>query len=172
MMEEKETQGRPPGGGLSHSNVDAIAAVAIFFIGIVMMVDNYKVGAGWATDGPEAGYFPFRIGAILCIAAVWVFVKSAFGKNRKHELFVSWERFRLVLMVLIPTIVYVLAIQFIGIYVASAIFIAAFMRAMDKRSWLNVLLVSVGISATLFWLFEIQFMVPLPKGPLEAWLGY
>lgn len=171
-MEEKETHGRPPGGGLTHSNVDAIVAVAIFFIGIVMMIDNYKVGAGWATDGPEAGYFPFRIGALLCITAAWVFFKSAFGKHRKHEVFVSWKRFKLVLMVLLPTIAYVVAIKFIGIYVASAIFIGAFMRVMDKRSWLSVFLVSVGVGATLFWLFEIQFMLPLPKGPLEALLGY
>ena len=75
-------------------------------------------------------------------------------------------------MVLLPTIVYVLATQFVGIYVASTIFIAAFMRVMDKRSWLKVILISLGVSAALFWLFEIQFMVPLPKGPLEALLGY
>lgn len=171
-MEQKETQGRPHGGGLSRSNVDAIASIIIFLIGVVMMVDNYKVGAGWVTDGPAAGYFPFRIGAILCAAAATVLFKSLFGKNRNRTIFVSWKRFRLVLMVLLPTIVYVLATQFVGIYVASTIFIAAFMRVMDKRSWLKVILISLGVSAALFWLFEIQFMVPLPKGPLEALLGY
>ena len=75
-------------------------------------------------------------------------------------------------LVLVPTALYVLATQFVGIYVASTVFIAAFMRVMDKRSWLKVILVSVGVSAVLFWLFEIQFSVPLPKGPLEALLGY
>jgi putative tricarboxylic transport membrane protein len=170
-MDQKEMRG-PHGGGLSHSNVDAITAVVIFLIGVVMMVDNYKVGAGWAADGPQSGYFPFRVGAILCIAAVIIFVKASFGKHRNHEIFVSWQRFRLVLMVLIPTIIYVLAIEFVGIYVASTIFIAAFMRVMDKRAWWKIALISVGVSATLFWLFEIQFMVPLPKGPLEALLGY
>ncbi|HEX5286832.1 MAG TPA: tripartite tricarboxylate transporter TctB family protein [Polaromonas sp.] len=171
-MERKKMLDRPHGGGLSHSDVDAITAIVIFLIGVVMMVDNYKVGAGWATDGPQSGYFPFRIGAILCVAALIVFIKSLFGRTRNHTIFVSWQRFRLVLMVLVPTMVYVLAIQFVGIYVASTIFIAAFMRVMDKRSWLKVLLISLGVSVTLFWLFEIQFMVPLPKGPLEALLGY
>jgi putative tricarboxylic transport membrane protein len=169
---EQEKMRTPRSGGLSHSNVDAITAIVIFLIGVVMMVDNYKVGAGWATDGPQSGYFPFRIGAILCVAALIIFIKSSFGRTRDHTIFVSWKRFRLVLMVLLPTTVYVLAIQFVGIYVASTIFIAAFMRVMDKRSWLKVLMISMGVSATLFWLFEIQFMVPLPKGPLEALLGY
>lgn len=170
-MAQEQTR-NPPSGGLTHSKVDAITAIIIFLIGVVMMVDNYKVGAGWAADGPQSGYFPFRIGAILCVAALVVFIKSLFGKNRDHTIFVSWQRFRLVLMVLVPTTVYVLAIQFVGIYVASTIFIAAFMRVMDKRSWFKVILISVGVSATLFWLFEIQFMVPLPKGPLEALFGY
>jgi putative tricarboxylic transport membrane protein len=168
---EQEKMRTPRSGGLSHSNVDAITAIVIFLIGVVM-VDHYKVGAGWATDGPQSGYFPFRIGAILCVAALIIFIKSSFGRTRDHTIFVSWKRFRLVLMVLLPTTVYVLAIQFVGIYVASTIFIAAFMRVMDKRSWLKVLMISMGVSATLFWLFEIQFMVPLPKGPLEALLGY
>lgn len=171
-MEQKKTVARPHGGGLSRSNVDAIASIFIFLIGVVMMVDNYKIGAGWSTDGPAGGYFPFRIGAILCAAAATVLFKSLFGKNRDLTVFVSWERFRLVLMVLLPTIFYVLATQFVGIYVASMIFIAAFMRVMDKSSWPKVLLISIGVSAALFWLFEIQFMVPLPKGPLEALLGY
>jgi hypothetical protein len=171
-MESTKTPDRTGGGGLSHSQVDAIAAALIAVIGMVMMFDNYKLGAGWATDGPEAGYFPFRVGAILCIAAAVVVFKSLFGSARNNAVFVSWERLRLVLSVLAPTILYVLAVQFVGMYVASAVFIAAFMRFMDKRSWLSVLLVSVGVSVALFWLFEIEFMVPLPKGPLEALLGY
>jgi len=171
-MDRENVPASPRGSGLSHSHVDAIGGVVIFLVGVVMMVDNYKLGAGWAADGPQGGYFPFRVGAIICIAAAAVIVKALLGKNRNHAIFVSWAQLRLVLMVFVPTVLYVLATQFVGIYVASAIFIAAFMRVMDKRSWLKIALVSVGISVALFWLFEIQFGVPLPKGPLEALLGY
>ena len=159
-------------GGWSHSAVDALTALVIFLVGVVMMIDNYKIGAGWAPDGPESGYFPLRIGAILCIASAVVCLRSLFGKQRQREVFVSWERFRLVLMVLVSTAVYVLAMQLIGIYVASALFIAAFMRVMDKYSWLKTVLVGAGVSVTMFWMFEVQFMVPLPKGPVEALFGY
>ena len=169
-MEQK--QDSPSGGGLSHSAAEAIAAACIIAIGIVMMIDNYKIGAGWASDGPESGYFPFRIGIILCFASLVVLLKSLLGKQRDRGIFVSWQRLKPVLLVLLPTAVYVLAIKFLGIYVASALFIAAFMRVMDKSSWLKILLVSLGVNALLFWMFEIQFMVPLPKGPLEALFGY
>ena len=46
------------------------------------------------------------------------------------------------------------------------------MRLLGKTSWLKTVSVSVGVSAVLFWMFEIQFAVPLPKGPLETLLGY
>jgi hypothetical protein len=46
------------------------------------------------------------------------------------------------------------------------------MRVMDRFGWLKTIVISVGVSAALFWLFELQFKVPLPKGPLEARFGY
>jgi len=171
-MEQNQTPEDPPHGGFTYSIVDALTAAVVFILGVVMMTDNYRIGAGWGSGGPQPGYFPFHIGAILCIAAVFVFAKALFGKQRNHVVFVTWDRFRLVLVVLLPTIVYVFAIQLVGIYVASAVFIAGFMRLLGKTSWWKTVVVSVGVSVVLFWMFEIWFMVPLPKGPLEALFGY
>ena len=171
-MNHQQTQASSSKGGLTHCAVDVITAVVFFAIGVVMMVDNYRIGITWATDGPEAGYFPYHIGLIICIASAVVLLKSLFGKPRNKEVFVTWDRFRLVLLVLIPTLVYVLLIQFLGIYVASALFMAAFMRCLGKIPWLKLILISVCVNALLFWLFEVQFLVPLPKGPLEALFGY
>ena len=171
-MEAKQTQGRPRSAWLTHQAAEVIVAVAIFLVGVVMMMDSHRIGLGWAVDGPQAGYFPFRTGAIIGISSVVVFLRALFGKDRNHELFVSWDRFKLVLCVLIPAILYVLVTQFIGIYVASALFIGGFMRVMAGFSWLKIILVSICISVMLFWMFEIQFMVPLPKGPLESLFGY
>lgn len=167
-----QDQRRAQRDGPSHAAVDVVAAVVIMLVGVVMMVDNHKIGAGWADDGPESGYFPFRIGAILCLAGLVVAGRSLLGRQRDPGLFVSRERLRRVLLVLLPAAAYVLAIQFVGIYVASTLFIAGFMRVLDRSSWLKTLLVSVGSNALLFWMFELQFKVPLPKGPLEAFFGY
>jgi hypothetical protein len=171
-MEQKQTQERPRSVWLTYQAVEAIVAGVIFLVGAVMMIDSYRIGMGWAPEGPQAGYFPFRTGAIIGISSVVVFLRALFGKKRNHEPFVSWDRFKQVLCVLIPTVFYVLVTQFIGIYVASALFIGGFMRTMARFSWLKVILVSVCISAALFYMFEIQFMVPLPKGPLESLFGY
>ena len=59
----------------------------------------------------------------------------------------------------------------LGIYVASAIFIALFMKWLGKYAWPMTIGVSVGVPVVFFLLFEVWFKVPLPKGPLEAALG-
>jgi len=35
-----------------------------------------------------------------------------------------------------------------------------------------VFVVSIGFVVTVFVIFEIWFLVPMPKGPVEAYLGY
>jgi putative tricarboxylic transport membrane protein len=171
-MDQKQTHERPRSVRLTHQAVEVIVAVAICLVGVVMMMDSQRIGMGWAVDGPQPGYFPFRTGAIIGISSLVIFIRALFGKHRNHELFVSWDCFKQVLYVLIPAAFYVLVTQFIGIYVASVLFIGGFMRVMARFSWPKVILVSVGISVMLFYAFEIQFMVPLPKGPLESLLGY
>jgi putative tricarboxylic transport membrane protein len=171
-MEQKQTQERPRSARLTNQAVEAIVAVVILLTGVVMMIDAGRIGMGWASDGPKGGYFPFRTGAILSITSVVILLRALFGKHRNHELFVSWERFKMVLAVLIPTVLYVLATQFIGIYVAAAVFIGGFMRAIGKFDWPKVMVISLAIIIVLFWMFEIQFMTPLPKGPLESLFGY
>ncbi len=171
-MEQQQTQERPRSIRLTYQAAEVIVAVVIFLIGVVMIVDALRIGIDWAFDGPKAGYFPFRTGALLCISRVVILLRALFGKHPNREIFVPWDRFKMVLFVLIPSVLYVLATQFIGIYVASALFIGGFMRAIGRFNWPKVILISVAISILLFWMFEIQFMVPLPKGPLESLFGY
>jgi cell division protein FtsW (lipid II flippase) len=171
-MEQERAQEEPRSAWLTNRVAEAIVAAGALLVGAVMMMDSLRIGIGWADDGPRGGYFPFRTGAVLGIAAVVVLLRALFGRHRNQELFVAWDRFKMVLAVLIPTVLYVLATQFIGIYIASAVFIGGFMRAIGKFDWPKVVVISVVTSVVLFWMFEFQFLVPLPKGPLESLFGY
>lgn len=157
----------------SRRTVDAVVGAIALAIGIVVMIDTYRLGAGWAGGSPQPGYFPFRIGALISLAAAVIVIRALWRARRDPPaIFVTWDRLRLVLAVLVPTLVYVLATQFLGIYVASTLFIAGFMIASRSFGWMKTAAVSIGTGVVLFWLFEIQFLVPLPKGPLEALFGY
>src|SRR5712691_2568171 len=122
MRKNKTTKNRGK-EGLSTKAVEMIVAAIIFLLGIVVVYDSHRVGSGWASDGPQAGYFPFYIGVIICIAGGWVLLQTLFGKTANTTAFIGAGKLELVLAVLLPTVVYVIAIYFIGIYVASALFI-------------------------------------------------
>jgi len=148
-----------------------IAVAALFFIlGAIVVYDSVRVGVRWVDDGPESGYFPFYIGLIVCGSS---FVNMFLGalKTKSDKVFVEVGALKLVLSVLIPAAIYVALIGWIGIYVASVLFVALFMRWLGKYPWWKVAAVSIGNSVVFFVIFEIWFKVPLPKGPLEALLG-
>jgi len=171
--ERKASRGRRDDMRASRRTVDAAVALVAFLIGVAVMVDTYRLGAGWSKGSPESGYFPFRIGVIICLASAVILFRALLrGRHNPTEIFVRWGEARLVLAVLIPTLAYILGIQLLGIYVASALFIAGFMRVSGRYATIKAIVVGAAIGAVLFWLFEIQFLVPLPKGPVESWLGY
>ncbi len=130
-----------------------------------------RLGARWAEDGPQAGYFPFYIALLVCISAAVNFAMALTNRADAGRDFVEREKLRLVAAVLVPAAIYVGAIGWTGIYVASAVFIAFFMRWLGKYAWWKVAAVSVGTMVAFFLIFEMWFKVPLPKGPLEELLG-
>jgi Tripartite tricarboxylate transporter TctB family len=168
-----QTQAPSPTVAKNHT-VDAVVAVLLAILGAVVIVEARRLGAGWTTDGPGAGYFPFYIGLILLGCSLGILYQSTLGKKRDTDAFVDREQLGRVASVLIPAAIYVLVTVFLGLYVASAIYIALFMVVLGKYSWLKSVLTGVVVVAFFFLMFEVWFKVPLYKGKLEplAFLGY
>jgi putative tricarboxylic transport membrane protein len=160
--------GRPAFGVKS-----AEIALALLFLalGAIVVYDSARLGAKWADDGPQTGYFPFYIGLIVCAAALVNLISALAIPKEKDKTFVEVGQLKLVLAVLVPSALYVGLIGWLGIYVASAVFIAFFMRWLGKYPWWKTVAVSVGNSVVFFLIFEVWFKIPLPKGPLENLLG-
>jgi putative tricarboxylic transport membrane protein len=156
---------------VSVRTVELAVAFLFFVFGAVVAWDSHRIGSSWGAEGPQAGYFPFYIGLIICFSSAWIFVRALWAKAKAHDSFVSRGQLTLVLKMLVPSIVYVVLIAFIGIYVASTIFIGFFMLWLGKYSWAKTVPIAVGVSVAFFLLFEVWFNVPLPKGPLEVLLG-
>jgi putative tricarboxylic transport membrane protein len=167
-MSEAQPSDRP---AASTRTVELVVAALFFAFGAIVAWDSLRIGASWGAEGPQAGYFPFYIGLIICFSTATIFVRGLWAKAKAHETFVSRGQLKLVLKMLVPSIVYVILIGLIGIYVASTLFIGFFMLWLGKYSWAKTVPIAVGVSVAFFLLFEVWFNVPLPKGPLEALLG-
>jgi Tripartite tricarboxylate transporter TctB family len=160
--------------GVSLRMMDIIVALLLLVFGIVVVYDSYRLGSKWGSDGPQSGYFPFYIGMLICIASLATLVQAVRARKLSYVLFVSLSKLKLVLTVLIPALFYVFCVQYVGLYVASAVYIALFMVWLGKYSWLKSILVGVLVNVSFFLMFEVWFKVPLWKGDLDPLriLGY
>ena len=147
--------------------MELVAAGLLLAFGATIAIASYRLGAGWADDGPRAGYFPFYIGLIISISSGVTLVQALLNRSSKADAaFVERGQFKLVCAVLLPALVYVLVIQWLGIYLASAIYMAVFMVWLGHYAWWKAVPLGIVVSASLFVMFEIWFQVPLHKGTL------
>ena len=153
--------------------MDLVVAFALLLVGLAVVTDSVRLGYGWdPTSGPQAGYFPFYIGLTLiasCLVTlgVTIAVRPSGGNS-----FIRKAQLGKVLQVLVPAILFVALIGLIGIYLSAALYIGFFMWWIGKYPLYKLLPVSLIVPFVVFLMFEIWFLVPLPKGPVETWFGY
>jgi hypothetical protein len=160
---------------VSTRTMEAVVAALLFLFGATFVYQSVRLGFGWATEGPQSGFFPFYVSLAICAGSLVVFVNALRGKaGRSDEAFVERGQLGKVLQVLVPAAVYVLGIQLIGIYVASVVYVALFMRFLGHYSWVKSVLIAGAITVAFFFMFEVWFQVPLYKGvwDLTSWTGY
>jgi hypothetical protein len=161
--------------GVSIRAMEIATSLAFMMAGTAAIWDSVRLGAGWGADGPQSGYFPFWIGLLLVAASALNMAGAARARLARHEeapLFLSLGQARTVATVFIPTCVYVAAIPFTGIYVASALLVAWFMTRLGEFRLRSAIPAGLATALVTFVVFEIWFLVALPKGPIEDWLGY
>jgi putative tricarboxylic transport membrane protein len=149
---------------------ELVTASVLIFLGGVVLFDAVRMGFGWGPDGPRSGFFPFWLALILVIVCGVILVQAALDHRGKS--FVSREQLNSVLKVLWPATAAVALMHFVGLYVASALYMGFYMRWVGRHSWVAVVAIALGIPIVSFLVFEKWFLVPMPKGPLEQWLGY
>jgi putative tricarboxylic transport membrane protein len=173
---------------------DIVTALFLAAVGAVVIFDSLRLGVGWGSDGPRSGFFPFWLAVIMIVCAAGIVGQALRRANARP--FVTREQIGPVLWVLVPAAGFVAltgglgvltaALPFlagvpvvgplvdhgVGLYVSAAVYLAFYMRRIGRHGWPAVLLLAVGIPVVTFFIFEKWFLVPMPKGPLEQWLGY
>jgi putative tricarboxylic transport membrane protein len=149
---------------------DIVTASVLMLLGGLVLLDAIRLGFGWGRDGPQSGFFPAWLAIIMICTCGAILVQAVWTASDKP--FVSREQMRSVLAVLWPAVVAVALMHFVGLYVASALYMAFYMRWVGRHPWPMVAVIAIGIPIACFLIFELWFLVPMPKGPLEAWLGY
>ena len=173
MMSVSENE-EAPSGVVSNRTMNIVVALALMAIASVVMISCYRLGAGWAKDvGPDSGYFPFYVALFLFIAGGATLVQNLRARDANGGgSFIGRSEMIMVLQVLIPMSIFVVLSIYIGIYISAFLFIGFFMTWHGRYPLYKTISVAAIVPVLLFIVFEIWFLVPLPKGPFEHWLGY
>jgi hypothetical protein len=172
MSAEPDTTAEPSPPVVGTRSVDMVVSLLLLGVALLLGWDSWRIGMSWADDGPQAGYFPFYLSLLMGTASVYGLVRALMARAAADDAFVLRDQFGRVLQVFVPTLLYCIAMQFLGLYVASFVLIAGFMWWTGGiRVWVSLVTAFV-FAATMFVTFEIAFDVIMPKGPLEAAFGY
>ena len=156
----------------SSGTVEIITCLLLLALAAILGADNWRTGASWDSTGPEPGYFPFYLSIVLGGASLYGLIVALLARRGSAETFVTRAQARRVMAVFVPTLLFCLVTQFLGLYVASFLLIAGFMRFVGKIALWKSLLTAFLFTAIMFVTFDIAFDVIMPKGPLEAAFGY
>ena len=169
-----ESQGEHGKPVVSYRTMNIVVSLMLMIVATIVMVASYRLGAGWAKDvGPDSGYFPFYVSLIMFVTSGVTLLQHLLTRHREGErVFLHHREMMMVLQVLIPTLIFVVLSIYIGIYISMALFIGFFMMWHGRYRWYKAVPLAIVVPVVLFIVFEIWFLVPLPKGPFEAWLGY
>jgi hypothetical protein len=153
--------------------VEAAFALFTCAFGALIIQGALEFNTGWGDIGPEAGYFPFRVGIMIVLASlinlVWAYIRR---KKLAADTFLTSKQTRNVVAFAVPVVVLIGVTIVLGLYVATALYLLFTVGLVGRhRMWVTVA-VAVGTPVILFVLFEYVFLTPLLKGPLEHWLGW
>ena len=156
----------------SNRSVDVVVSLLLLALAMTLGYDNWRTGISWDETGPQPGYFPFYLSLVLAGASLYGIVAAYLSRREAIETFVTRAQAKRVMAVFVPTLLFCLATQVLGLYVASFLLITGFMRFVGKIALWKSLLTAFLFTAIMFVTFDIAFDVIMPKGPLEAAFGY
>ena len=156
--------------------LDAITAALLLFLSTIVMYDALRLGSGWGSEGPQSGFFPFWLAALLAAVSLVLLLQA--WRSRSEKPFVTRDQFIPVLKVLGPLAGFILVTDppgpwpGLGLYLAAGLYLGFYMRWVGRHDWRMVVALATVVPVITFLIFETWFLVPMPKGPVEAWFGY
>jgi hypothetical protein len=146
-------------------------ACATAGFGTAVVVGALEFGIGWDVAGPEPGAFPFYVGLIIIAASLGTLCQVLLGRDGLRETFIDRAQALRVAGFFGPMLLFVAAANFLGLYVATALYLFAVMWLQGGYKPLLALATGIAVAVFFYLVLEVWFQVPLLKGPLETVLG-
>jgi len=148
-------------------NPDQTSSLVWLAVGIGITLGSLKYGFG-SLHEPGAGFITFFAGAILSLLSIGLFLSSLRSGEPRKRLRVLWEglEVRKVFYVLGFLVIYILSLNQLGFLISTFLLLSFLFRVKATYRLVNVIIMSLLITAASYFLFEVWLKVQLPKGIL------
>jgi hypothetical protein len=167
-MTEPETDGPTL---VSRRSLGILTSLLTLAFGAVISFGATEFNTGWTERGPEPGYFPFWIGLVIIAGSIGTLVQAIMARNDGAVPAITSGQARRATTFALPMLGFVALTHFLGLYVATIIYLFVVMIWQGGYGLPAAAAVSLGTAVTLYFMFDKWLLVPLAKGPIEAWLG-
>lgn len=145
-------------------------AVALLIVAGVVGWEAIRLDIGWGDVGPKGGFFPFWLAVILGSSSLFVLAQAVWSSTqRTGGAFVTHERLRLLLVVLVPIALVVPLIEIVGFYLTAFLYLFFYIRWTGRKPWFVTGAISLLFPSAIYLVFEKWFLIPLPKGLLDIY---
>src|SRR6266404_3708896 len=159
MAEEADPAEGDASAVVGTRSADIVVYLMLLGCAALLGFDNWRTGMSWEADGPQAGYFPFYLSVVLGAASLYGLVHQLLMETGPGDTFVTGDQLRRVMQVFVPTLLFCVFMQWLGLYVASFILIAGFMGFVGRIAWWKSLLTAFLFSLIMFLTFDVAFDV-------------
>ncbi len=144
----------------------SIINIALFFIGVVFLIESLRVGLG-SVHHPRSGFLPFFTGVALSIIAFYSVLKNFWAakreKGRDMEKFFGRFAFN-VGKIVAAMIGYVLVLPWLGYMLSTIILFIILFRVGGFRRWALILFCSLLTTTISYLIFSSCLNLRFPKG--------
>jgi hypothetical protein len=156
---------------VSRTSMEVVTALVTAAVGVAVMWGAVEYDIGWGDSGPAAGYFPFRIGILIVLGSLTNLILALRRAHTDKSTFVTFVQARRVLAFGLPIVGFVIISNFLGLYVATVLYLVFAMVFQGGYRPLFAIGLALAVAIAMRLIFPIWFKVPLLTGPLEALLG-
>jgi hypothetical protein len=144
-------------------------AAAFVAIAAVAMFDSRRgalIGATGDPGGIGAGFYPFWSAALIAVAGLLLIWRTVLTPPSGEVAFAGRESVVALLKLVIPMIVATVSILWLGLYLATALYMGFFARYIGRYRWIWVAAIAVLMPLGIYLVFEQGFRMSLPKSIL------
>ena len=146
---------------------DIIAGILGLFVGFYVIIESRTFPDDEVLlMGPS--FFPIVLSVLMLIFSIALIVNALMGRSAKkaEKLDLRDPGIQRSIISLLATIVYLSTLEKLGFIIGSIIYLMFLMYLLKLRNYVKMVLVSVGVSLAVYYIFRVALSITLPLGLL------